>query len=65
MSDFPTFLINQPCVILGSNLPAGIYDKYGNCIIKIPWNLKITRPDIDFTPTPPLHGTDKLNECIC
>lgn len=43
--DFPAFLINTPCVVLGTNLPQGIYDKDGNCVIKVPYDLHITRPD--------------------
>ncbi len=42
--DFPTHLINTPCVVLDSyTLPTGLYDKDGNCVIKVPYLL--TRPD--------------------
>lgn len=41
--NFPAHLINTPCIIQGTDLPAGRYDANGNCIIKVPFAL--TRPD--------------------
>lgn len=44
MIDFPAHLIDTPCVVVGMvELPAGLYDKDGNCVIKVPF--KLTRPD--------------------
>lgn len=45
MTDFPAFLIGEPCVVLQTDhtIPAGVYDKDGNCVIKVPF--KYTRPD--------------------
>ena len=46
MIDFPTSMIGQPCVILGEEkIPAGVFDEDGNCVIKVPWSLQLTRPD--------------------
>lgn len=44
MIDFPAHLVDTPCVVVNYvELPAGVYDAQGNCVIKVPFRL--TRPD--------------------
>lgn len=50
MIDFPAHMVGTPCVVVNYvELPAGVYDAQGNCMIKVPFRL--TRPD-----EPPVVG---------